>query len=42
MRRAKQRFLTGPAFARPDPVRIRAALGLLDHQVVAEEMRQWL
>jgi beta-N-acetylhexosaminidase len=42
MRRAKQRFLAGPAFTRADPVRIRAALGLLDHQMVAEEMRQWL
>jgi beta-N-acetylhexosaminidase len=42
MRRAKQRFLTSAGRQGPDPVRIRAALGLLDHQVVAEEMRQWL
>ena len=41
MRDAKHQFLAKPA-RRPDPARIRAALGLLDHQVVAEEMRQWL
>jgi beta-N-acetylhexosaminidase len=42
MRHAKHRFLATPLRQGPDPARIRAALGLLDHQVVAEEMRQWL
>ena len=40
MRRPKARFLAGRRPA-PDPERL-AGLGPLDHQLVAEEMRQWL
>jgi beta-N-acetylhexosaminidase len=42
MAQQKARFLTVPARARLDPSRVRAALGPLEHQVVAEEMRRWL
>lgn len=41
MNRVKTRFLDGSR-ARPEAKRLRAALGLLEHQMVAEEMRQWL
>lgn len=41
MNRVKPRFL-GAARARPEARRVRATLGLLEHQMVAEEMRQWL
>ena len=38
----KVRFLTRHAGAPVDPSTLRAALGPLEHQVVAEEMRRWL
>jgi len=40
MRRPKARFLAGRR-SRPDPDRL-AALAPIEHQMVAEEMRQWL
>ena len=40
MRRPKARFLAGRRSS-PDPERL-AALAPLEHQMVAEEMRQWL
>jgi hypothetical protein len=40
MRRPKARFLTGRRPS-PNPERL-AALAPLEHQMVAEEMRQWL
>ena len=41
MRRPKARFLAGAAADASNPERL-AALAPLEHQMVAEEMRQWL
>jgi beta-N-acetylhexosaminidase len=41
MTRAKRRFLAAPR-APLNPDTVRAQLGPLDHQIVAEEMRRWL
>jgi beta-N-acetylhexosaminidase len=41
MRRPKLRYLGTPA-PRFDPRQLRTALGSLEHQMVAEEMRQWV
>jgi beta-N-acetylhexosaminidase len=42
MARQKERFLTASAPSRIDRASLRAALGPLEHQIVAEEMRRWL
>jgi hypothetical protein len=41
MQRPKRRFLAGPK-PRLDVAKLKVSLGLLEHQMVAEEMRQWL
>ena len=42
MTAAKRRFLEPKLAVRLDPSAVRAQLGPLDHQIVAEEMRRWL
>jgi beta-N-acetylhexosaminidase len=42
MARTKSRFLLPGRRQRLDPVAVRASLGVLEHQLVAEEMRRWV